>query len=457
MRDLSHEFADAAVAIDVERLSVAAVDTAKKSVLDTVAVALAASGVEPSCRTVVDLVRAEGGRTEATGWGLGWQGPASNVAFVNGALAHCLDFDDQTRWGQHAGSSVVPSSLAVAERRGGVRGADLIAGIAAGQDLFARLRCHVGWRKDWNLSSALGVYAGALASARTIGLPATGVHAALGIASQQSSGIMEVVAGTGSDLRALYAGFSARGAVTAALLAERGLSGVDRLFEGPFGVFHTYFAGAYDREAMLADLGRHHAGVDTLYKVWPSVGTSHSHLHATLEIVNAHQLQLDDIEEIRVFVGDYHQLMCTPLAPRREPRTLVDAKFSLPFLVGLAAARGTVSVTDFTEEGLRDPRVRAAAAKVVPVVDHDLDWASELPPGRVEILTTDGRTLARDGAGYPGGPDRPTTWDQLAQKLRDCAAVAAHPPSDDAIETFLGAVHRLEDLPDVRELVEWLR
>ena len=37
----------------------------------------------------------------------------------------------------------------------------------------------------------------------------------------QSSGIMEMVAGRGSDLRGLYAGFSAKGAVLAAMMAER--------------------------------------------------------------------------------------------------------------------------------------------------------------------------------------------------------------------------------------------
>lgn len=457
MEDVSHLFAASASATTLDRLGDTAIENAKKSVMDTIAVALAASGAEPSVRAIVDYVQDEGGRADATAWGTGWQGPASSVAFVNGALAHCLDFDDQTRWGQHAGSSVVPSSLAVAERRGAVCGADLVAGIAAGQDLFARLRCHIGWRKDWNLSSALGVFAGALASARTLGLPRTAIHAALGIASQQSSGIMEVVAGTGSDLRAVYAGFSARGAVTAALLAERGLSGVDRLFEGPYGVFHTYFGGVYDRDAMIADLGEHYGGIDTLYKMWPTVGTSHSHIHATIELVTDHHLQLDDIEEIRVFVGDYHELMCTPLETRRQPETLVDAKFSLPFLVGLAAARGTVSVTDFTDDGLRDPRVLAAARKVVPVVDRALDWTAELPHARVEIVTTDGRTLLRSGAGYPGSADRPTTWDQLSQKLRDCASIAAQPPPEASIETFIGTVRNLEAMPDVRDLLGWLR
>ena len=263
----------------------------------------------------------EGGRPEATGWGLRWQGPATSVAFVNGALAHCLDFDDQTRWGQHAGSSVVPSSLAVAERRGGVRGADLIAGVAVGQDLFARLRCHVGWRKDWNLSSALGVFAGALGvctDASAFPQPASTPRSASPVSSRPASWRSSPEPGATSA--PLYAGFSARGAVTAALLAERGLSGVDQLFEGPYGVFDTYFGGVYDRDAMLADLGSHHAGVDTLYKVWPTVGTSHSHIHATIEIVTDHQLcGSTTSRRSGCSSGDYHELMCTPLDTRREP------------------------------------------------------------------------------------------------------------------------------------------
>ena len=101
---------------------------------------------------------------------------------------------------------------------------------------------------------------------------------------------MEVVAGTGSNLRALYAGFSAKGAVLAALLADKGVTGVDRLFEGEYGVFATYFAGEYDRDAILRDLGQEYQGATTLYKLWPSVGTSHSHIHATIGIVTEHDL-----------------------------------------------------------------------------------------------------------------------------------------------------------------------
>ena len=53
---------------------------------------------------------------------------------------------------------------------------------------------------------------------------------------------------------------------------------------------------------------------------------------------------MDHIAEIRVFVGDYHSLMCSPLDLRRAPQTLMDARFSLPFLVAAAAVRRQLSV-----------------------------------------------------------------------------------------------------------------
>ncbi len=454
--DVSHHFAAMAAEVTLDAVDSAAVEAAKMSILDTVGVALAASGVEPAVQAILGLVEAEQGRAEASAWGLGWRAPATSAAFANGALAHCLDFDDQTPWGQHASSSVVPAALAVAERQGGIKGADLIAAVAAGQDIFARLRCNVGWRKDWNLSSVIGVYAATASASRVLGLSSPVAQHALGIASQQSAGVMDVVAGTGSDLRGVYAGFSARAAVTAALLAERGLAGVDRVFEGAVGVFHTYFDGGYDREPMLSDLGHDFRGGGTLYKVWPSVGTSHSHIHATIELVTEHDLSPESIAEIRVFVGDYHSLMCTPLDVRQAPQTLVDAKFSLPFLVALAAVHRKVVVAHFTEEGLRDSRVRALAARVRPVEDSSLDWRLELPAGRVEMTTVDGRVFTRVGADYPGSPTTPTSWRDLAQKFRECAALAAQPPAPAQVESVIALTRDLESVGDVAEITRLL-
>jgi 2-methylcitrate dehydratase PrpD len=455
--DVSWHFAESVADTVYKRLPKDAADAAKKSVLDTLGVALAASGLEPAVRGLVDLVRESGGRPEASLLGFGAQAPAITAAFANGALAHGLDYDDMTPWGQHASSSVVPAVLAIAQRIGGVPGQDMIAAVAAGQDIFARLRCHVGWRKDWNLGSVMGVFAATAAAARILGMTPEGIHNALGIATQQSCGVTEVVAGTGGDFRGVYAGFSAKGAVLAALLAHQGLTCVEAPFEGRYGIFNTYFDGRYDRDGMLADLGRDYRGGSTRYKMWPSVGTSHSHIHATVQIVTTHDLAVEDIREIRVYVGDYHNLMCTPLETRRAPATLADARFSLPFLVAIAALRRGVSIWDFTETGLRDPQVLAVAQKVVPVEDSAFDWKLELPQGRVEILTRDGRSFAVTGTDVPGSPESPLTWDDLARKFEECTSAATVRPSQGQVETVVQMTRELESLDNATEILRVLQ
>jgi 2-methylcitrate dehydratase PrpD len=454
--DVVHHFAAAAVNTDYATLPVEAVEAVKKSILDTLGVSLAASGVEPAVRAVIDLVRETGGRPEASVLAFGDRVPAVMAAFANGALAHSLDFDDQTPWGQHAGSSVLPAAFAVAERMGGVTGRDMIAAIAGGQDIFARLRRNVGWLKDWNLSPVMGVFAGTATAGRLLGLSRERMVHAFGVASMQSCGIMEVVAGTGSNLRGMYAGFSAKGAVLAALLAEKGVTGVDRLFEGQYGFFATYFGGRYDREAILDGLGRDYQGSTTVYKPWPAVGTSHSHIYATSDIMTRHDLSPEDIAELRVHVGDYHDLMCQPLDARRAPTTLVDAKFSLPFLVAVAAVRRGVRIADFTGEALHDPRVLTVAQKVVRVPDPALDWKLEYPPGRVEIVMRDGRRFDKVGIPVPGNREAPLTWDDLERKFADCAASAVVPLTAAQVDKVRQLTHDLEALDDATELLRVL-
>jgi 2-methylcitrate dehydratase PrpD len=199
-------------------------------------------------------------------------------------------------------------------------------------------------------------------------------------------------------------------------------------------------------------LGTEYTGGCTLYKRWPAVGTAHSHIHATIEIMRLHDLLPADIEQICVYVGDYHQLMSEPIEQRRAPRTLVDAKFSLPFLVAIAAVRRDIRLADFTEEAVHDPEVLRTAQKVIPIPDASLDWKLELPPGRVEIVMRDGRRFQRVGIAIPGSPENPMSWDDIFRKFADCAQSAIRPWSTEKIERAQAVARSLEYKDDATEL-----
>jgi len=454
--DLSHHFAKFVANTRYEDLPDDAIEGAKKTILDTLGVTLAASGMEPALRALVELLRESGGSEESTVLGFGGKLPAISAAFANGAMAHCLDFDDQTPWGAHAASSIVPSVFAIAERMGEVSGRRLITAVAVGQDLFARLRCNVGWNQNWNLSSVVGAFSATASAACILDLSAEQTANALGVASQQSCGTMEVIFATGSDLRGMYAGFTAKGAVIAALLAQKGITGINTLFEGKAGIFNVYFGGKYDREKMLDGLGERFLGGTTLYKAWPAVGNSHTYIHATIELMKEKKIAAKDIETIRTFVGDFTYTMCMPPEIRRAPNTLVDAKMSLPFIVGIAACKGKMGIADFSETALKDPEVLAMAAKVVPVRDPDQNWTFKLPDGRLEIVTRDGQVFERLGDKIPGSPEAPLTWEQLAEKFASCASVAKVPPSEAGIRKAQALIRHLESVGDATDVLRAL-
>ena len=453
--DLCEDFARFASETRYSRLPEAAVEAARKSVLDTLGVILAASGLEPAVRPFVELALEAGGKPESTLLGFGERLPAGAAALVNGAMAHCLDFDDRTEWGAHSGSSMIPALLALAEREGGISGQRLIEAVAVGQDLFIRLRCNVGWEHDWNLSTVLGPLSAAAAASRLLDLSSEQTANAMAIASLQSGGTMQLIYGA-MHLRGMYAGITASAAVHAALLARKGLSGIDGLLEGRAGLLNVYFRGKYEREKMLAGLGKDYLGATMLYKPWPLVGVAHTYIHATIELMKEHGLGPNDIERIHVFIGDFQRQMCSPLERRRAPQTALDAKFSLPFCVALAAVHGRIRVRDFSPDALGDTRVLDMAARVEPVEDSAAEWTTKSPEGRVAVITRDGRTFERRGTDIPGSPEAPMTWSDLRRKFGDCAGAAAVPIPARRIEAAADLVERLEASRDVADVVKAL-
>lgn len=454
--DLSHEFSQFISAARYEDLSFEAIEGAKKSILDTVGVILAATGVEPAVRAVYDLVQEAGGTPQSTLMGFGSKAPAVWAAFHNGALAHCLDFDDHAPEGHHPSSSIVPAVLALAERAGDVSGRDLITAVAVGQDMFLRMRRAVPSRLDWHITTVIGVFSATAAAAHILRLNRAQTISALGIAGMQSCGTLELAYGVGSDLRGMYAGFSTKGAVLAALMAERGIRGVQSMFEGKAGLFPVYFDNQYDRASMLKDLGKVFHGGDVLYKPWPSCGASHGFIHATVELMREHALRAQDIASIRVHVGDFQKQLCEPIEGRRRPATPADAKFSIPYCIAVAASKGAVKLSDFFGDALHDPAVGAMADRIEAVVDENFDWKGMLPKGRLEVTTHDGRTFSRVGENVPGDVECPMSWDYLFEKFRESSALAANSPSAEKIAAAYQMVRELEQAPDATALLRTL-
>ena len=137
--DFSEEFSDFAAHLAVPDLAPQVVEAALTNIFDTMACATggwSAAGV----RDLAGLVRDWGGKPEARVWCSDIRVPAPMAAWVNGMMSHARDFDDTHDAAVlHAGVSVIPAAVAAAEITPEATGADLIAGVVAGLEMFSRL------------------------------------------------------------------------------------------------------------------------------------------------------------------------------------------------------------------------------------------------------------------------------------------------------------------------------
>ena len=455
--ELGHVFAQHVTDTSFDALSAGAVRAAKQSVLDTLGVMVGATGLSEVLTGVVAFERDQGGKEESTILGFGGKLPAVSAAFVNGAMAHALDFDDHLPEGHHPSSSLVPALFAVAERLGGVSGKEFITALALGQDFFTRMRKSVQWKQDWFITPVIGSFAAAAACGKLLGLNKRQIVDAFGIASCQSAGTMQLAYGTGGDLRGMYSGFAARAGVFSALLAESGVTGTDEPFEGQAGFLEVYFDGQWDEAAMLDGLGVEFQGETIIYKLWPSCGVTHGYIATALDLLGGPG-RADEIESIEVLGGDFAQRLSEPLEKRRRPESVLDGKFSIPYTMALGIERGTIGVGDFSEEHRLDPEVGKITDKITFTRDSKFDWGAELPASEVRIKLTSGELLEGSTTHdeLPGSGSNRLSWEQLAAKFADCANFSINPIATERIALVVEDSQNLENLDDATRIIRHL-
>jgi 2-methylcitrate dehydratase PrpD len=263
---------------------------------------------------------------------------------------------------------------------------------------------------------------------------------------------MQALARSGSAYRAVREGFNARAGALSGYLARDGMPGDDQSLEGQFGYFEQFFRGEYDADFLRApDL----LGPITSFKPWPCAGHPQLFLTAIAELVRTEQVRPDDVTSIRIAgCSDLLPHQCEPLEVRAAPTHSIDAKVSIPFLIGKMLRHGTLTIDDFSPSGLRDEAAIHLAKRVEWRLDGGLvRGANGYGLGIVEVDHTDGRSV-RAEVEYPlGHPSNPLTWEQIVHKFHTCleaAAIDIGPRADRIVQM----VEDLENLASARDVLE---
>jgi 2-methylcitrate dehydratase PrpD len=148
--------------------------------------------------------------------------------------------------------------------------------------------------------------------------------------------------------------------------------------------------------------------------------------------------------------SDAQRMLAEPAARKQAPQSAIDAKFSLPFTVATALARGVVDLDSFTAAAREAPEVRAIAEQV-QFRQRD-DWRGQAVSGAVELHLAGGGVVRQAILVPNGAPSRPLTETALVSKFIDCTARAARPLAEVAARDLAGRLLQLESEPDAGAL-----
>jgi 2-methylcitrate dehydratase len=406
---IAQELARFAIGARWEDVSVASREALKKRVLDALGCAYGALEAPP-VRAIREHTADFGGNPLSAMIGGGRTSP-DRAAFHNGAAVRYLDFNDAFLG---RGEACHPSDnlgpvLAAAEYAG-ASGEEMLAGLAVAYQVQIRLSQVAPVRGKGFDHSTQGTYAAAAGVARVLGLDAEKAANAIAISGTAFNALRVTRTGPLSNWKALAYPNTAFGAIHAAFLARRGVTGPIEVFEGSKGFMDT-IAGRFELDWSKEDL---EAVQLTIIKRHNAEGHSQSTIDAVLQL-RKEGLRAQSVERIDLHVFDVSYEIIGPGAgDKKNVKTKEQADHSLPYLVASALLDGEMTPAQYALERVNRKDVQDLLQKVDIHEDPALSRAFPEHQGvGIEVRLSDGGTRTLIRRDYEG----PSSWEELERKF----------------------------------------
>jgi 2-methylcitrate dehydratase PrpD len=373
------------------------------------------------------------------------------AALVNGASSHVVEQDDVHNGAVfHPATVVFPALLAAAQQTGADGHAFLTAAVV-GYEAGVRVGAYLGRShyRVFHTTGTAGTLAAAAGVAHLLGADEQTMLHALGSAGTQAAGLWEFLRDA-ADSKQLHTAKAAADGLLAAYIAREGFTGARKILEGEQGMAAGMSHDA-DPAKLTANLGERWAILETSFKFHASCRHTHPAADALLQATQQHQLTADQITRVRAHV---HQAALDVLGPVTNPQTVHQARFSMAFVLALIALSGSAGVTDFTDEALHNPTIRAFLPRVEMTLDPEIDRAyPERWVGLVEVATEDGRHLISRVDVPKGDPGNTLSRAELEAKARRLASYQqGATPAE--IDQIIARIWKLEQQPNLRDLLQ---
>jgi 2-methylcitrate dehydratase len=454
MSSISRQMAEFTQGLRFEDIPSEAIHEAKRFLLDSMGCALAAVG-NKDMRAMHRFTERLGGMEEATVIGSGLRTNAPNAALMNCLLVRALDYND-IYWVQDPShpSDLIGAALAAAEANQKSASEALVA-IVIAYELEMRW-CHaaepgireVGWHH-----ATLTQFVSPLVAGRLYGLDLDQLVAAVGISGSSHFTLGGVVAGHLTNMKNTADPLAAQAGVLAAMMAREGYEGPVEVIEGKEGLIEVLSNVEWREDEWFRGLGSEFRITKCSYKAFPTEALTHQPISAALTVCREHEITHEQVAELLVETTTRGaDILSDP--SKYNPETKETADHSLPYVIAAAVVDGNVLPESFSDEKLRDPRIREVLPKIKVVADPEIDELfPKIKRARVTITTADGSKYTAQTDVAKGDPADPMSDEDIAAKFR---ANAKKVLSAGRMNEVIEANWRFESQPSVGAYLQLL-
>ena len=439
---------DFVASTNFEDLSPEAIKYLKIFLMDTMAV-----GVAGRCSAGSDILLkavetwGQGDQSRVIGMP-GMRAPAPTAAFLNGYNIHALEWD-----GLHEYSVVialcVPLAAMMAEaEQNPVSGKDFLTAFCVAVEVAVILGGASESAPKFFRPAVAGLMGAAMAIAKMRGYSREQTLQVLGLAYSQISGTMQAH-WEGVMMLAMQVGVSARAAICAADMAAAGAQAPKDVLLGKFG-FYTLIETADNIDETLATMGGSGSNkwkiTETAHKPFPAGRATQSVLTMFMEIFSKHDIDVQDIEEIKVEVPPLIMLLVG--RPLTETMTSSYARLCLKYVGPMMLLNGDIDPRLYPEGTGASDEIKQLGERF-NIVLNDITDPNALGPQSCTIRL-------KSGAEYKAHCDIPygspgNRMDKAAReaKVRKCFEVGGR---DADPQRLIDSIELIETMDDVREL-----
>ena len=438
-KSIARTIAEFAINLKYEDLPSEVKDQVKRFLYDSIGCAYGGYHTK-DVNILRDIYTDMGGKPESTLIGFGNKMPAVNAVLVNSLMIRALDFND-IYWKEDPShpSDLIPAALSTGESVGAPM-KDVITAIVLAYEFEQRM-CEFavpGIReRKWH-HAALTQFVSPIVAGKILGLNVDQMVNAIGINGSHNHTIGCPTAGKLTMMKNTVDPMAVQSGVFAALMAQRGYTGTELVFEGKEGFMDTFLGWnakeqtlnpvqmhgrdgisewKWDTDKLTGGLGNSYKIMECGMKAFPTEALTHTHLSATLNVVTRNNISYDQIETVTLTtLAQAYDILFDPHKYRPESRETAD--HSLPYCIAAALVDHKITTQSFSEEKMKDPRIWEVIDKIKGEPSREFEkMFPAKQPSKVIVRTKDGKEFS-EYLEYPkGDPREPMTMDDLENKF----------------------------------------